>query len=407
MLCQFTVKNYSCIKDEITLDMQATNISEHIESLIADNDGEKFLPLAVLYGPNGSGKSTVLNALYSLICKIMRPICAVGCNNQECIKRSDSATITPFSFSKDTINKPSEFELFFRTSINEYQYSISILKDKILHEELYKKSINGIKYTLVFKRQGLSNIELKGSIKEYNCSNISENLPLISYLGITHRRNKIIKDIINWFDNCFTFIDFGNPYDDARISVASTGKIKELVLDMMREMDIDIEDYRIKKQDKKIVEVYTTHIIDDEKYELKLANESSGTVKIFGILPLIADCLLTGSVLMIDELDAKLHPMLLKYVINLFRDSKINSKGAQLIFTSHDLSTMNKETFRRDEIWFVAKGENQSSKLYSLVEFKGADGRIERNDLRYDKRYLEGRYGADPYLQKIIDWGEY
>ena len=74
-------------------------------------------------------------------------------------------------------------------------------------------------------------------------------------------------------------------------------------------------------------------------------------------------------------------------------------------FTSHDLSTMNNEVFRRDEIWFVAKGNSQNSKLYSLVEFKTANGEVIRRDAKYDKQYLEGKYGADPYLKRIIDWG--
>lgn len=82
----------------------------------------------------------------------------------------------------------------------------------------------------------------------------------------------------------------------------------------------------------------------------------------------------------------------------------VNRHGAQLIFTSHDLSTMNSEVFRRDEIWFVAKGNNQNSNLYSLVEFKTGNGEIVRKDAKYDKQYLEGKYGADPYLRKIIDW---
>lgn len=83
----------------------------------------------------------------------------------------------------------------------------------------------------------------------------------------------------------------------------------------------------------------------------------------------------------------------------------INRKGAQLIFTSHDLSTMNGSLFRRDEIWFVAKGNGQNSKLYSLVEFKNDKGESVRKDAKYDKQYLESKYGADPYLRKIIDWG--
>ena len=89
----------------------------------------------------------------------------------------------------------------------------------------------------------------------------------------------------------------------------------------------------------------------------------------------------------------------------LFSDMSINKNGAQLIFTSHDLSTMNSEVFRRDEIWFVAKGNSQNSKLYSLVEFKN-NGKSIRKDAKFDKQYLEGKYGADPYLKKIIDWSE-
>lgn len=88
----------------------------------------------------------------------------------------------------------------------------------------------------------------------------------------------------------------------------------------------------------------------------------------------------------------------------MFNDMKINQHGAQLIFTSHDLSTMNSEVFRRDEIWFVAKGNRQNSKLYSLVEFKNKKGESVRKDAKLDKQYLEGKYGADPYLRKIIDW---
>ena len=75
-----------------------------------------------------------------------------------------------------------------------------------------------------------------------------------------------------------------------------------------------------------------------------------------------------------------------------------------LIFTSHDLSTMNSEVFRRDEIWFVAKGNKENSKLYSLVEFKNDKGESVRKDAKFDKQYLEGKYGADPYLRKIIDY---
>ena len=103
----------------------------------------------------------------------------------------------------------------------------------------------------------------------------------------------------------------------------------------------------------------------------------------------------------IDELDSGIFEYLLGEILSI-----ICQKGkGQLIFTSHDLSTMNSEVFRRDEIWFVAKGNRQNSKLYSLVEFKNKKGESVRKDAKFDKQYLEGKYGADPYLRKIIDWG--
>lgn len=162
--------------------------------------------------------------------------------------------------------------------------------------------------------------------------------------------------------------------------------------------------YRVEDKNKKI-EVFTQHEVNSDTYDLNLTEESSGTIKLFGILHYIVDSLKTGATLMIDELDAKMHPVLLKYIVKLFTDSEINKKNAQLIFTSHDLSLMDNSILRRDEIWFTAKGDEQNSMLYSLVEIKMA-GATERKDGKYSKRYLEGKYGADPYLKKIINWEE-
>lgn len=406
MLCQFTVKNFQCIKDELTLDMQAANIHEHEQSLIIDADGERFLPLGVIYGPNGAGKSTVLRALYGLISKMIRPVCAATCNNKECLKNLENAAITPFRFSKETQNAPTEYELFFRTATYEYQYCVSILKEKVIREELYRKSIEGSRYSTIFTRYGTASITLKGSLKNYRCSDISDSLLLLSYFAITHRRNTIVKDIFNWIEKQFDFVDYSDPAEDARIPVTRSEEAKTLILKMMAEMDIDISDYRVEEKSDDIIEVFTTHKVDGRNYELNLFEESKGTIKVFSILPYVADSLRFGTTLFVDELDSKLHPLLLKYIISLFSDPEINKKGAQLVFTSHDLSTMNSDIFRRDEIWFVAKGENQATKMYSLVEFKSEGGKTERKDASYNKRYLEGRYGADPYLRRIIDWGD-
>ena len=140
---------------------------------------------------------------------------------------------------------------------------------------------------------------------------------------------------------------------------------------------------------------------------MNLFDESSGTKKLFGLLPFIAKSLLRGTTLVIDELDAKIHPVLLKYLIMTFSNMEKNKKGAQLIFTSHDLSTMNSEVFRRDEIWFAALDENHSSQVYSLYEIRREDNERVNNTAAYDKQYLEGRYGADPYLQNMLSGGEW
>ena len=178
------------------------------------------------------------------------------------------------------------------------------------------------------------------------------------------------------------------------------------MLQMIKEMDLDIVDFRVEEKENNGIEVFTKHIVDDYETEINLFDESNGTKKIFGLLPFIAKSILKGTTLIIDELDAKIHPVLLKYIITIFSNMEINKKGAQLIFTSHDLSTMNSDIFRRDEIWFVAKGNKQNSKLYSLVEFKNDKGESVRKDAKFDKQYLEGKYGADPYLKRIIDWSE-
>ena len=248
---------------------------------------------------------------------------------------------------------------------------------------------------------------MKGVFSKLKISDgLSDTLPLLSYLAITYLKNEVVMDIWEWFESGIDFLNYGNPMEELRTVVSSSEEMKQLVLDMIREMDLDIEDFRIEERDTHSIEVYTKHVVGEYSEELTLSEESSGTQKLFSLLPFIARSLLKGTTLIIDELDAKIHPVLLKYIIMLFKNLEINRHGAQLLFTSNDLSTMNNEIFRRDEIWFVAKGNDQNSKLYSLVEFKAGNGEIIRKDAKYDKQYLEGKYVADPYLRKIIEWGE-
>lgn len=404
MLCQFTVKNFKSIRDEVTFDMQAAAISEHEDRIIKDADGELYLPVSAVYGPNGGGKSNVLEALHSLVTKVLRPLYATS-NNEEIAMKMKKLVIEPFAFEEGTRNEPTEFELFFRTTMAEYRYELTVKKEVIEYERLDRIKLETGRKSALFERDE-DEITLKGAFARLKTSDeLSDTLPLLSYLGITYSKNEVVQDVLDWFDEEIDFLNYGNPMQELRMAISKSEDVKRLMLQMIQEMDLDIVDFRVEEKENDRIEVFTKHVVDEYEAELNLFDESSGTKKLFGLLPFIAKSLLRGTTLVIDELDAKIHPVLLKYLIMTFSNMEKNKKGAQLIFTSHDLSTMNSEVFRRDEIWFVAKGNRQNSKLYSLVEFKNKKGESVRKDAKFDKQYLEGKYGADPYLRKIIDWG--
>lgn len=403
MLCQFTVKNYKSIRDEMTFDMQAAAISEHEDKVIMDKNGEQFLPVSAIYGPNGGGKSNVLEALHTVAAKVLRPLYATG-DNEERVFLQKRLLIEPFAFSEKMKNEPTEFEVFFRTELAEYRYILHVKREVVVYECLDRVKLETGRRSSLFERT-VEEITLKGVFAKLKISDeLSETLPLLSYLGITYKKNEVVKDVLEWFEYGIDFLNYGNPIEELRMAVSNSEDVKQLMLDMIQEMDLDIVDFRVVEDENNRIDVYTKHLVEGYEAELNLLEESSGTKKLFGLMPFIADSLLSGTTLVIDELDAKIHPVLLRHLIMMFNDMSINKKKAQLIFTSHDLSTMNSEVFRRDEIWFVAKGNAQNSKLYSLVEFKNEKGESVRKDAKFDKQYLEGKYGADPYLRRIIDW---
>lgn len=283
---------------------------------------------------------------------------------------------------------------------------LHVKREIVVYECLDRVKLETGRRSALFERNTEETI-LKGVFAKLKISDeLSGTLPLLSYLGITYKKNEVVKDVLEWFEYGIDFLNYGNPIEELRMAVSNSEDVKQLMLDMIQEMDLDIVDFRVVKDENDRIDVYTKHMVEVYEAELNLFDESSGTKKLFGLMPFIADSLLSGTTLVIDELDAKIHPVLLRHIIMMFNDMNINKKKAQLIFTSHDLSTMNSEVFRRDEIWFVAKGNAQNSQLYSLVEFKNEKGESVRKDAKFDKQYLEGKYGADPYLRRIIDWGK-
>ena len=210
MLCQFTVKNYKSIREEMTFDMQATAIMEHRDRIIKTEDGESFLPVSVIYGPNGGGKSNVLEALHTLDAKVLRPLCAT-CDKTECEYKARKIPVEPFTFSEEMRKAPTEFEVFFRTAIAEYRYILHVKQDFVVYESLDRIKTDTGRRSALFVRNG-NEVELKGVFGKIKISEeISENLPLLSYLGITYKKNEVIFDVIEWFEESIDFLNYGNP----------------------------------------------------------------------------------------------------------------------------------------------------------------------------------------------------
>ena len=210
----------------------------------------------------------------------------------------------------------------------------------------------------------------------------------------------VIAEVIRWFEECI-IRNYANPLAEQQILLSNDDISKKQFLTMMNDMGIGITGYRFDQQSN---EFYLQRTLHDTFYELPFSSESDGTRKLFAALPVILMALKEGRLVIVDELDAKLHPKLLRYVIRLFTNPEINKNGAQLLFTSHDMSTMKNSIFRRDEIWFAALDSENSSEVYSLSELRKENNDPINNTAAYDKQYLEGRYGADPYLKNMLSW---
>ncbi len=399
MLCQFSFENFKSHKNLSTLDLCAEPLSEHIDSLIVDKDGEKFLPVSVIYGPNGGGKSNTLEAIYYFFGFIL---------NLENISKKRVKYSTPdvpyHKFDLECKNKPTKFDVLFRTTNYEVSYQISILGKEVVEEYLYVKKINTNDAKTLIERNE-NETKLYDVLEDIPVSKVSRNIPLLSHIAFNYDVD-IINEIINWFLNS-RFINFGNFIQERNINVPNTDEEIKKTISLLNQMGINIKEIRKVKDENndEIKDVYIKKINKNgDLIELNFYEESSGTQKVFSFSMDILYSLFKGGILVVDELDAKLHPKLLEFIIQLFTNKETNKKGAQLILTSHDVSTMNSDVFRRDEIWFCALNPDNVSMLYSLYSFKKEDGTKTRKDESYGKRYLEGKYGADPYLRKMIDW---
>lgn len=397
MLCQFSFQNFKSYKGETTLDFQAASLPEFGDALITQDKAADLLPVAVVYGPNGGGKSNLLEALACLIATVAKPVYDLGKSRQQYIFLQKVDAI-PFLFDEISASDPVEFRIYFRVKQNEYCYYIALQEEEIVSESLYRKAVQGKKSATVFEREG-NDIELGYALARKKGINTSVNpkMPYLSFLAINYDIPQI-NEAMGWFEGCIVR-NYANPIVEHKLFLAEDGAFKQMFLRALNDLDIDIADYRYDEENRQLM---TQRLIGDRKVELPFHQESDGTRKLIAALPVILMAFAEGRMVIIDELDAKLHPKLLRYVISLFKNREINKYGAQLLFTSHDMYTMKNTVFRRDEIWFAAENADHESEIYSLYEIRNEDNERVKNTAAYDKQYMEGRYGADPYLSNML-----
>lgn len=396
MLCQFSFQNFKSYRGETTLDFQAATLPEFRETLITEERAVDLLPVSVIYGPNGGGKSNLLQALSCVISAIVKPVNELEKSRQNLILQQKVDAV-PFLFDQTSASEPVEFRIFFRIAKNEYCYYIAFKDDEVISESLYRKQVTGKKSATIFERE-TDGITLGPSInkKSINTS-VNPKMPYLSFLAINYDI-PVISEVMTWFESCI-IRSYADPMVEHQIMLAKDTPSKNQFIRVLNDMDIDITDYRYDEDRKQL---FVKRNVGSAEYEIPFSDESDGTRKLIAALPVILLALREGRLVIIDELDAKLHPKLLKYVILLFKNKEINKYGAQLLFTSHDMYTLKNTVFRRDEIWFAAENDAHESEIYSLHEIRGEDNERIKSTAAYDKQYLEGRYGADPYLSDML-----
>lgn len=422
MLVNFTFQNFRSFRDEKTLSMEAGSIKELKESVI-QKESYRLLPAAVMYGANSSGKSNVLLALMTMRSVLLGSVR---------LNPTDELYFQPFKLDLISASTPTSFEIQFLLDDVKYRYGFDYDKTHIRKEWLYEKCAGQREFNLFLRVDNEFEVSKtrfpEGIGKESATPSNRLFVSLVAQLnGAKSMR------ILDWFNNCnylsgmdsqgyegFTLQMFSNHLEGCRqaldffhhtqlgfneLLVTEKSFSDETISGKMQIPEALRSKLAEELKGKKIMEAKTTHNIYDEQGNVngigtfdKDEMESEGTKKVIEMSGPIFDTLRLGKVLIVDELDAKLHPLLTRSILQLFMNPETNPHGAQLIFATHDTNLLNLAYLRRDQIWFTEKDKTESTDLYSLLEFKDENGAKIRNDRSVQKDYINGRYGAIPFL---------
>ena len=421
MLVNFTVKNFRSFKHERTFSMEASSIKEHKASVISKNK-YKLLPLSIFYGANSSGKSNLIQAI-----AFMRYIIEHSVR----LNVGDTLPYDPFALDENSNSQPTSFEIQFIKGEALYRYGFEYNDTTIISEWLYEKRFGEKEYELFVRSRDAIAVSPtrfpEGKGKEDLTNSNRLFLSLVAQL-----KGEKSNSIMGWFGQCYPlsgidndrYVDFTKKIflehlegaDEAlnffstlqlgfsRFSVEKANIPKEVLDNTPDPIKAELEKGLAEGT---IIESTTTHNIYNEEGQVigerkfyKDEMESEGTKKAIELSGPIFNSLNKGWTLIIDELDAKLHPLLTRNIVLLFMDPEKNKHGAQLIFATHDTNLLDLDIIRRDQIWFAEKDKVESTDIYSLVEFKDEEGKKIRNDRDIKRDYIRGRYGAIPFIGK-------
>lgn len=421
MLLEFSCANFRSINRECTISLFGQGIADEPKSnFVLLNGRVKVLKTAALYGANSSGKTNVVRAFSSMIQHIVE---SVKLNDD------DELDYDPFRLCAEQ-GRPTRFEVAFTLDNKQYRYGFEFDSESIRGEWLYRSPIGGQRESTLFIRteEGIGVKESnfpEGVDKEENTNRNRLFLSLCAQLGgdlskrliAEFKRMYIISGIQGQVYSGYSKLMLHTHLEGCEEAMAFFRRMKlgfdgietvEEEFDMSSlpsEMPDELKEELAKElKGKTKIDLYSKHRVYDRRGQIvgttrfDIDEESEGTKKLIQLSGPIFRTLSEGSVLWVDELDAKMHPLISQYIVALFNDPKTNPNHAQLIFTTHDTHLLSSKLLRRDQIWFTEKDATEQTDLYSMMDILLPDGSKPRSDSNFERNYIAGRYGAIPYI---------
>ncbi len=419
MLVDFTVENYRSIKEPVTLSAVAQRSrqgSQSSKNKRTKTDNEitpgyrvegwdiEILPVLAIFGANASGKSNVIQALDYLLL-----LMAHGSQESAGTSRLFKyAKPTPFRLDGTSSKEPTRFELRTLFNNNIYTYSLTLNQNLIISESLEYKLPKTKRSRILFQR--IWNKELKKNVwkngSDFSGSHtqlqksVRDNesfISILSKLEVT-----VVEPLCMWLRTRWLGISLGHESYDLfntmtlyEATISTSSQFHKKALKIIKKFDTGLSGIDVQKKNDENFEfdIYALHKTN-EGHEVRwlFEEESLGTQRLLSLAYRIILVFYGGGLMLIDELGNNIHPNIVRSIVRMFQNPETNPKNGQLILTSHDNTLQRNNLLRRDQIWFTQKRSDQSTELYPLTDFHV------RNDLAIDKAYLDGRFGAVPFL---------